>query len=56
MDEGRLKSVLRKLKTSDDWPSYILIKTTEAFSESSVQLQVQLYIIYAGYSPGKLRT
>ena len=51
-DGGCIKRFLASLKTSDDWPGYILIKTTEAFSESSVQLQVQLFILYSGYGPG----
>ena len=52
LDDGGIKRFLASLKTSDDWPGYILIKTTEAFSESSVQLQVQLFILYSGYGPG----
>ena len=53
LDNARVKDALKSLNLSDDWPGYILIKTTEAFSESSVQLQLQLYILYAGYGPGK---
>ena len=52
LDDGCVKNTLTPLINSDDWPGYILIKTTEAFSESSVQLQLQLYILYAGYGPG----
>ena len=55
LENTRVKYALTSLNPSDDWPGYILIKTTEAFSESSVQLQLQLYILYAGYGPGNYK-
>ena len=52
LNDEHLKNTFTKSIKSDNLPGYKIIKTTEAFSESAVQLQVQLYIIYAGYGPG----
>ena len=48
LNDEHLKNTFAKSIKSDNLPGYKIIKTTEAFSESAVQLQVQLYIIYAG--------